>query len=85
MKVTPYCYCYYVSRANLPPAPKGPPHLPAPAVGTPLDVVTAPPYTALLAMYACVSTRANYDQTFATGVFMYDFEICKDMSNDDIV
>ena len=70
---------------NLPPPPTGyprPTHPPAPALVVPAVFVTAPPYTVLLAMNACVLTRANQDQTFATEVFMDDFEIYKDMSNE---
>ena len=61
--------------ANLPPAP---------AVGVPVVILPAPPYTVLLAMNACVLTRENPDQTFSTEVFMDEFESCKDMSNEDL-
>ena len=70
--------------ANLPPAPQGPPNIPATAVLVSEVVVTAPPYTVLLDMNACGLTRAYQDQTFATELFMDDFESCKDMSNKDL-
>ena len=35
-------------------------------------------------MNACGLKIANQDQTFATKVFMDDFESCKDMSNEDL-
>ena len=70
--------------ANLPPAPQGPHNPPAPEVGVPEVVVSAPPYTVMLAMNACVLTRANQDHTFTTKVYMDDFESCKDMSNEDL-
>ena len=69
---------------NLPPSRQGPPNTPSPEVGAPAIVVAAPPYTVLLAMNACGLTRANQNQTFATEIFMDDFESCKDISNEDI-
>ena len=69
---------------NLPPAPQGPTNTPAPEVVVPAFIVPAPPYTVLLAMNVCGSTRANQDQKFATEVFMDDFESSKYMSNEDL-
>ena len=61
---------------------KYPPNPPAPEVGVPEVVIPEPPYTVLLDICACALTRANQDQKFFTGVFMDDFEICKDMPNE---
>ena len=59
--------------ANLPPAPKKSPN---PPIGS--------PYTIVMAMSSCGMTTANQDQMFATEAFMDEFEICKDMSNEDL-
>ena len=48
----------------------------------PAVILPAQPYTVLLATNACELTRENQDKTFATDVFMYDFESCKDISNE---
>ena len=73
---------------NLPPTLTGyprPTHPPAPIVVVTAVLVPAPPYTLLLAMNTCVLTRVNEDQTFATDVFIDEFESCKDMSNEDLI
>ena len=72
--------------ANLPPPSTGyprPTHPPELAVGIPEVLLPVPPYTMLLVMNACGLTRTNEDQKFATEVFMYNFECCKDISNED--
>ena len=71
-------------RANLPPAPQGIKNPPEPEVVITAYVLPTPPYTVMLAMNASGLTGANQDQTFATEVFMDDFESCKDMSNEDL-
>ena len=71
-------------RANLPPAPQGIKNPPEPEVVITAYVLPTPPYTVMLAMNASGLTGANQDQTFATEVFMDDFESCKDISNEDL-
>ena len=68
----------YRNMANLPPTPSNPPIRPpyVPPIG--------PPYTVVMAMNSCEFTTANQDQNFATEAFMDEFEICKDMSNEDL-
>ena len=69
---------------NLPLAPQGLPNPELLAVGVPVVVVPAPPYTLFLDMNTCVFTSAKQDQTFATEVLMDEFKSCKYMSNEDI-
>ena len=58
---------------DLPPAPQNPSN---PPIGT--------PYTIVMAVNSCGLTTPNQDQNFATESFMDEFEICKDMSNEDL-
>ena len=58
---------------NLPPSPQNTPN---PPIG--------PPYTIIMAMNSCVLTTAKQDQMFATEAYMDEFEICKEISNEDL-
>ena len=64
--------------ANLPPTPSNP------KIGPPYGPPIRPPYTVVMDMNSCGLTTANQYQTFATEAFMDEFEIYKDMSNEDL-
>ena len=63
---------------NLPPTPSNQPI--RPPYGPPIGL----PYTVVMDMNSCVLTKAKKDQMFETEAFIDEFEICKDMSNEDL-
>ena len=68
----------YRNMANLPPTLSNPPIRP------PYGPTIGPPYTVVMNMNSCGLNTANQDKNFATEALMYEFERCKDMSNEDL-